>query len=82
MSLTLGDIQLNSKFKAQPITNIDTLGEEEIHNIKKQSLLSRLYSYFFKQSDLSYDEWEKLESKKRFLAHLDNFDIHRGGDFK
>ncbi len=79
MSLTLGDIQLNTGIKVRPISIVDTLGAEEIQNNKKQSLVSKIYSYFFKGSDLSYGEWEKLESKKRFLAHLDNFDIHRGG---
>ena len=82
MSLTLGDIQLNSKVKVQPITTIDTLGEEEIQNNKNQSLLSRIYDYFFKRPDLGFNEWEKIESKRRFLAHLDNFDIHRSGDLK
>lgn len=79
MSLTLGDIQLNTGIKVRPISIVDTLGTEEIQNNKKQSLFSKIYSYFFKRSDLSYNEWEKLESKKQFLAHLDNFDIHRGG---
>ncbi len=82
MSLTLGDIQLNTGIKVRPISMADALGVEEIQNNKKQSLVSKIYSYFFKGSDLSYDEWEKLESKKRFLAHLDNFDIHRVGDLR
>lgn len=84
MSLTLGDIQLNTSIKVKPISIVDTLDQEDINRSNNRSFLSRLREYFCRPSDLSFEAWEKLESKKRFLSHLDNFDIpyrnnHGGG---
>jgi hypothetical protein len=66
MNQAINHIKISPTIKVQPITIVDTLKQEE--PIKNKSFISKIFDAFFKPSDLSLQEWQRIEAKPRRIS--------------
>lgn len=81
MNQAINHIKLKPEIKIQPITILDMLSKEELY-FKDKSFFSKVFDSIFEKPDLSFEQWQRLESKPRLNPTSDYAKYLYGGGLK
>lgn len=81
MNQAINHIKLKPEIKIQPITLADTLSKEDIY-FRDKSFFSKVFDSIFEKPDLSYEQWQRLESKPRLSPASEYAKYYHGGGLK
>lgn len=70
MIQTLNKTKISPEFKPQPIRLVDVISKDVDCNQGK-SIFSKLFDSLFENSDLTLEQWQRLESKPRLNPSSD-----------
>ncbi len=81
MNQAINHIKLKHEITIQPITIVDTLSKDDTY-FKDKSFFAKVFDTIFEKPDLSYEQWQRLESKPRLSPTSEYVKYYSGGGLK
>lgn len=81
MNQAITRIKLKPEIKIQPIVIVDTLQKEDLYH-RDKSFFAKVFGSIFRKRDLSYEQWQRIESKPRMGQTSEYTKYFHSGGFK